>query len=232
MRKAMDDNGWTSKWQTCENEVDGMLLYHTHEQYGFANATVLDVLAAGADGMWCGLSEEGASMNHASSTVALTNLARLGNKDVLERFNTKNLVHAARVVASVTTGNPVPPKQIVYGSGAVDVCFSFGAIAQGQRTHSDYNGDGVIDELDQFSVAGFIGMEDPPIRISTLASPDLVAKRLKQCFGENEMFNEENGAKLLKEIKRRLEMNIKEDYNKPEILSKLWMETIISATAN
>ena len=153
MRQVMNENDWESKWQKEENEAEGLLLYHTHEQYGFANATVLDVLAAGADGMWCGLSEEGASLNHASSCVALTNLARLGNKDVQERFNTKKLVSAAKIVAEVTTGNPVPFKQVVYGGGALDECFGFGAIAQGKRTDSDYNGDGKISSLDKFLVA-------------------------------------------------------------------------------
>lgn len=221
----MDDNGWKSKWQSDENKADGLLLYHVHEQYGFANATVMEALAAGADGMWCALSEEGASMNHASSAVALTNLARLGNKDVLQRFRTKNIVSAARQVAEITTGERVASKQIVYGSGAVEVCFGFGAIAQGKRTDTDYNGDGMIDELDKFSITEMIGMEIPPVRISTLAAPALVVKRLKQLFGEDEMFTNDNGYLLLVEIKRRLENNIKENYNDPSKLARLWFET-------
>ena len=225
IRKTMDENGWKSKFQSISLEPDGLLLYHTHESYGFANATVMDALAAGADGMWCGLSEEGASMNHASSAVALTNLARMGNTDVTQRYKMEHIASAARTVAEVTTGKPVPSKQIVYGSGAVDVCFGFGAIAQGKRTETDYNGDGVVNKLDFFSVAKMIGLEDPPVRISTLASSGLVAKRLKQCFGDDEKFTDENGQLLLLEIKRRLENNIKEDYNSPPALAKLWITT-------
>jgi hypothetical protein len=228
IRKTMDDNGWESKWQYPENIADGLLLYHVHEQYGFANATVMDALAAGADGMWCGLSEEGASMNHASSAVALTNLLRLGNKDVLKRFNTKHLVTAARSVAEITTGKPVYSKQIVYGSGAVEVCFGFGAIAQGTRTNTDYNGDGVINDLDKFSVAGMIDLTDPPARISTLASSGLVVKRLKEFFGEHDMFTEDNAHELIIAIKQRLESNIKEDYNLPFNLACLWHDTFPS----
>lgn len=227
IRTAMDENGWKSQYQLPKGQrkVDGVLLYHVHEQYGLANATVLDALAAGADGIWCALSEEGASMNHASSAVALTNLARLGNKDIMEQFSTKNIVSAAREVAEVTTGQPVRAKQIVYGSGAVDICFGFGAIAQGRRTNVDYNSDGVVDDLDKFSVARLIGLEDQPARISTLASPSLVVKRLKQCFEEHESFNEENGGLMLAEIRKRLEKNIKEDYNTPEELAKLYEVT-------
>lgn len=231
IRKTMDDNGWKSKWQTPENEADGLLLYHVHEQYGFANATVMDALAAGADGMWCGLSEEGASMSHASSAVALTNLARLGNKDVLQRFNTRHIVSAAREVAEITTGKSVRSTQIVYGSGAVDICFGFGAIAQGKRSdNTDYNGDGVINDLDKFSVAGMMNLADAPARISTLASPGLVVKRLKKFFGEDEeMFTDENGRLLLLEIEKNLEANIKENYNEPYNLANLWKETFPNA---
>ena len=129
------------------------------------------------------------------------------------------------VVASVKTGYLVSPKQVVYGSGAVDECFAFGTIAQGKRTDLDYDGNGIIDDLDKFSVADFMGLEDPPARVSTLASGGLVTKRLKQYFGSNDSFNSTNGTKLVVEIMKRLEGNIKEDYNQPYKLAKLWLET-------
>lgn len=223
LRKIMDSNDWKSKWQQDGQTVDGILLYHVHEQYGLANATVLDALAAGADGMWCGLSEEGAPMGHACSAVALTNLARLGNEHVKTKYIMKNLVEAANTVASETTGTPVPSNQIVYGSGAVDVCFSFGSIAQGTRADNvDYNGDGILDDLDKFSVARQNELEDPPIRISTLASPGLITKRFRQLFDDKIFFTDENSKQLLVEIKRRLEMNIKEEYVTKSQLGKLW----------
>jgi hypothetical protein len=223
IRKIMDDNDWKSKFQRDDKDIDGMLLYHVHEQYGLANATVLDALAAGADGMWCGLSEEGAPMGHACSAVALTNLARLGNKYVGTKYNTENLVSAARKVATATTGKPVPSKQVVYGSSAVDVCFSFGSIAQGYRAHDvDYDGNGVVNELDQFSVSRLIGLEDPPIRVSTLASSSLITRRLIQCFGNKDIFTDDKSQGLLVEIKRRLMNNIKEEYTQCSQLCKLW----------
>ena len=229
LRKTMDSNGWKSEWQEKENNARGMLLYHVHEQYGLANATVLDVLAAGGDGMWCSISEEGAPMGHACSAVALTNLARLGNKDVLTRYNMGSLVSAARRVASVTTGKPVSARQVVYGSGAVDVCFGFGSIAQGKRVDNiDYNGDGHIDELDRFSVARLIGLKDPPVRISTLASSDLVVRRLTQCFGDKVMFTKQRSQILLLNIKERLENNIKENYTERNQLGKLWNDLFSS----
>lgn len=224
IRNVMDRNDWKSEFQRNAESCEGILLYHVHEEYGLANATVLDALAGGADGMWCGLSEEGAPMGHACSAVALTNLARLGNTYVMEKYNTKNLVNAARNVSMATTGKPVPSKQIVYGSAAVDVCFSFSSINHGKREELvDYDGNGVVNDLDQFSIAKtLIRMKDPPVRVSTLASPSMITTRLKQCFGDSICFSDVRSQELLVEIKRRLMNNIKEEYVQISQLGSLW----------
>jgi len=224
IRNVMDRNDWKSEFQRNAESCDGMLLYHVHEEYGLANATVLDALAAGADGMWCGLSEEGAPMGHACSAVALTNLYRLGNEYVKAKYNTKNLVNAARKVSIATTGKPVPSKQIVYGSAAEDVCFSFSSINHGKREDDvDYDGNGVVNDYDKFSIATtLIGMNDQPVRVSTLASSDMITTRLKQCFGDNTCFSDVRSQELLVEIKRRLMNNIKEEYMQIPQLGKLW----------
>lgn len=49
----------------------------------------------------------------------------------------------------------------------------------------DLDGDGVIDEVDQFTLAQLFGIEEPPIRLTELASPDMFVKRLIQCFGSD-----------------------------------------------
>ena len=49
IRREMDRVGWT----------DGHLLVHVHEQWGMADATQLDMLAAGANGIWAGVCAEG-----------------------------------------------------------------------------------------------------------------------------------------------------------------------------
>jgi hypothetical protein len=171
-------------------------------KYGLTNVTVLDTLVAGADGMCCGLSEEGTHMGHACSAVALTNLARLGNKYVGTKYNTENLVSAARKAATATTGKPVPSKQVVYGSSAVDVCFSFSSIAQGCHVHDiDYDVNGVVNELHQFSISHLIRLADPPIRVSTLTSSSLITRRLKQRFGNKDIFMDDKSQGFLVEIK-------------------------------
>ncbi len=66
---------------------------------------MLEALASGATGIWCGVSREGAAVGHCSSTVTLTNLARLGNKNILKQFSIPALRAAAVAVTRSTTGH-------------------------------------------------------------------------------------------------------------------------------
>jgi hypothetical protein len=130
----MDDNGWTSQWQE-RGTPNGMLLVHAHKQWGLADAAVLDVLAAGGDGIWCSISEEGAAMGHACSAVTLANLARLGNKDVVTRYNTKHLAPAARAVTLTVTNRAVAARQIVYaGQGRSRLYLGFPGLRVARET--------------------------------------------------------------------------------------------------
>ena len=157
----MDDNGWTSQWQE-NGKPYGMLLIHAHKQWGLADAAVLDVLAAGGDGIWSSICEEGAAMGHACSAVTLANLARLGNKDVVTRYSTKHLASAARVVMLAVTNKPVAARQLVYGPKAVEAVLRFSGIGGGTRDPTlDFDGNAVIDEIDHFTLAEFLGVEDP-----------------------------------------------------------------------
>ena len=69
------------------------------------------------------LCEEGAALGHASSAVALANLARLGNRDVVTRYNLRGVIEGARQVTKLTTGAPVAVRQPVYGPRAIEAVF-------------------------------------------------------------------------------------------------------------
>ena len=84
VRKVMDGSGWES----------GKLLVHIHQKWDLQTAATLDCLGAGADGVWASLCEEGAAMGHASSSVVLMNLVRLGNEKVLETYNCKEFLQS------------------------------------------------------------------------------------------------------------------------------------------
>ena len=65
-------------------------------------------------------------------------------------------------------------------------------------------------------------MEDHPVRITTLASPALVAHRLEQCFGQDPLFTEEAGGKLLMRLKQELKLNMEREHTSPVGLAILW----------
>ena len=88
----------------------------------------------------------------------------------------------------------------------------------------------MIDEIDHFTLAEFLGVEKPPIRITTLASPVLVARRLEQCFGEDPLFTEEEGEKLLMRLEQELELNMKLEHTSPVGFAILWESALGSFT--
>ena len=79
----------------------GHFLVHIHQQWGMHNAGALECLASGATGIWCSVSEVGASLGHASSILTIMNLIRLGNEYVTKTYNCKHLREAAQVITEV-----------------------------------------------------------------------------------------------------------------------------------
>ena len=168
IRKVMDGSGWES----------GRLLVHIHQKWDLQTAATLDCLGAGADGVWASLCEEGAAMGHASSTVVLMNLIRLGNKKVLEAYCCKQFRKAAIAVTNITTGGKPHPKQVVCGERALDLVFGF--IGVGDFNLGDFFGEKTVN------------------RITTLASPEMIVDRLVALFGQNPQFTPDI-AKVMKE---------------------------------
>ena len=189
VRKTMQQNGWEA----------GKLLAHVHKRYALGEVVQLECLVNGANGIWAGVCEEGAAMGHACSIVTLINLIRMGNKKVLESYNCSYLRTAAINVTRITTGRDPHPKQVIYGDRALDLSFDFGGI-----------GGGILDKK-EFDMAKFFD-EEAPIRISTLASNSMIARRLIQLFGDNPQFTEETGQKMKEVMIEDLKQNRKEEY--------------------
>lgn len=186
VRKEMDDCGFNN----------GHLLVHVHEQWGLATTTQLECIINGANGIWASLCEEGAAMGHACSSVALMNLIRLGNKHVLKQYNCTELRKAAQNVTRITTGLEPHPKQPVYGERALDMVFGMPNFTPSKK---------------EFNMAEFFG-EKPVMRMTTLASPQMVVDRLKYLFGEDPGFTKERAQRMLEVMLEDLHQNRKEEY--------------------
>ena len=189
IRKCMNDNGWSS----------GKLIVHVHEKWGFSDATQLECLSSGADGVWAGVCSEGAAVGHASSTVSIMNLVRMGNTKVQKKFNCTYLREAAINVTKITTGDLPHPKQIIYGARALDMVLDFGGVAE--------RDEGVC----FFNIAKFFGVEAPK-RMSTLASTDMIKDRLVNLYGEDEQFNDEIALNMKQLMITDLTNGRKEEY--------------------
>jgi hypothetical protein len=129
----------------------------------------------GSTGVWASVCTEGAAMGAASSCVTLMNLIRLGNKKVLEKYNCTYLRKAAITVTEITTGMPPHNKQPVFGPRAIDFVYDL--------------------KPEEFDLAEFFG-EKAPVRITTMASPEMIQKHLVDQFGEDSQFTLELAYKM------------------------------------
>ena len=192
VRKEMNDNGWTENARK-----KGHLLVHVHEQWSLATMTQMECIINGATGVWASLCEEGAAMGHACSSILLMNMIRMGNKKVLAQYRgCVKLREAAQNVTFITTGLPPHPKQPVYGERALDMVFGMPNFAPDKK---------------EFSMAEFFG-EKPVMRMTTLASPQMVVDRLTNLFGENSQFTLERAQAMLETMLEDLRNERKEEY--------------------
>ena len=111
------------------------------------------------------------------------NLVRLGNKNVLQQYNCTYLRKAAQEITTITTGLDSGHRQVVYGERALDLVFGMPNFLLNKN---------------EFDLAEFFG-EEPPLRMTTLASPQMIAEKLRRVFGEDPQFTEERGNRMKKE---------------------------------
>lgn len=135
-------------------------------------------------------------MGHSCSSVMVMNLVRMGNKKVLKQYNCTKMREAPQEVTRITTGVDAYDRQVVYGERALDMVFGMPNFTPSKK---------------EFSMADFFG-EKPIMRMSTLASPGMVATRLKNIFGEDPQFTEERGKRMLEVMLEDLHKNRKEEY--------------------
>ena len=185
--------------KSCDFE-DGHLLIHIHHQWGLSDASVLECLVNGANGIWAGMCEEGAAMGHSSILLTVMNLIRLGNTKVLKRYNCTEMRKAAIKITELVTGDLPPPKTVVVGERAMDRVFGFP-----QFDPENMNG---------FNLQSFFG-EETTIRITTLADNKMIVQALKNYFGEDSQFTLKIGDRMKELMLEDLNNNRKEEYQSP-----------------
>jgi len=82
----------TARWYLPDQKI----LVHVHTGAGFENASLVEAILAGADGVWGGLPKRAAIIGHASLGELLANLVRAGNPHALA-YNLAQLTPLASI---------------------------------------------------------------------------------------------------------------------------------------
>lgn len=101
------------------------LLVHMHAGGGFENASVLEALLKGADGVWGGLPKRAAIIGHASLGELIANLVRLGNPHMKEQYKLDQLMPLATRLQVLDEEQPVPDDLPILGNNAYRLTLSF-----------------------------------------------------------------------------------------------------------
>jgi isopropylmalate/homocitrate/citramalate synthase len=93
------------------------LLVHVHAGAGFENASVIEALLNGADGVWAGLPKRTAVNGHASLAELIANLVRIGNPSMNE-YQLESMLPLASEIQERMDGKPVPDDLPILGANA------------------------------------------------------------------------------------------------------------------
>ena len=100
------------------------LLVHVHAGAGFENASAIEALLRGADGVWGGLPKQAAIIGHASLGELIANLVRAGNPH-MQQYQVERLLPLTTALAELDAGAPVPDDVPVLGRNAYRLTLSF-----------------------------------------------------------------------------------------------------------
>ena len=95
-----------------------LILVHPHSGNGLEDASTVEAVLAGADGVWAGLTPHAAQGAHGSSAMLLSNLARAGNPYVAELFRLERLMDICDAMSRIHMGEPIHKDHPVIGERA------------------------------------------------------------------------------------------------------------------
>jgi hypothetical protein len=100
------------------------LLVHIHAGAGYENASVIEALLNGADGVWGGLPKRAAIIGHASLGELIANLVRVGNPH-MHGYRLDQLLPLATGLQQLDEQGPVPDDLPVLGHNAYRLTLGF-----------------------------------------------------------------------------------------------------------
>ena len=107
------------------------ILVHPHAGNGLEDATLIDAILGGADGIWAAFTPHAAQIGHGSSLMLITNLLRAGNPHLEEAYNLSKVMNTAKEMWKIHTHDEIESNQPVVGSRAYK--YIDRAFEQGER---------------------------------------------------------------------------------------------------
>jgi hypothetical protein len=101
------------------------ILVHMHAGGGFENASLIEALLEGADGVWGGLPKRAAIIGHASLGELIANLVRIGNTSVQSTYQVNNLLPLASSLQVLDDEEAIPEDLPILGTNAYRLTLNF-----------------------------------------------------------------------------------------------------------
>ncbi|WP_225737240.1 homocitrate synthase [Dyella acidiphila] len=183
------------------------ILVHIHAGAGFENASVVEALLNGADGIWGGLPKRAAIVGHASIGELLAHLARVGNPHA-QRYRLDTLLPLATDLQRLDDMAQVPDDLPVLGHNAYRMTYS------GFEQRDDR-----FMDLPPEAIGGQYGYRVCPV----ISDPPVIAGRLAEITSlPAGSFPAEVLQQMVRLMRRDLRTGRRIDYDKPGQLLDLY----------
>jgi hypothetical protein len=182
------------------------ILVHIHSGGGFENASVMEALLNGADGIWAGLPKRAAVIGHASLGELIANLVRIGNPH-MQDYRLDRLLPIATELQVLDEKAPVPDDLPILGHNAYRLSLS--SFVQRKDRFMD-----LVPE----AIGGGYGYRVCPV----ISDPIVIAGRLAEVTGHPvESFPNTITEQMIRLMRRDLRAGQRIAYDEPDQLMKL-----------
>jgi hypothetical protein len=192
------------------------IVVHVHAGAGYENASVIEALLRGADGVWGGIPKQAAIIGHASLGELIANLVRIGNPH-MDAYRVERLLPLATSLQELDSGRPVPDDLPVLGRNAYRLTLDF--FRQTAARPMD---------LPPERIGGRYGYRVCPV----VSDRPVIAGRLAEVTGHPaDSFADEVLDWMIRLMRRDLRAGLRLAYDKPAELLALYRRAVAMPTA-
>jgi isopropylmalate/homocitrate/citramalate synthase len=192
------------------------IVVHVHAGAGYENASVIEALLRGADGVWGGIPKQAAIIGHASLGELIANLVRIGNP-YMDAYRVERLLPLATSLQERDSGQAVPDDLPVLGRNAYRLTLDF--FRQTAARPMD---------LPPERIGGRYGYRVCPV----VSDRPVIAGRLAEVTGHPaDSFTDEELDWMIRLMRRDLRAGLRLAYDKPAELLALHSRALAMPTA-